>query len=533
MLNLRFRALPRSLALLTLLASALVGCSKSTTSDADASITFDASMPDAAADTSPPGDAATDAGGPTDIGTPCASASDCASGLCIGVDSGYRDGYCTADCTVTDCPDGSTCLGTGGGMSNCFSVCDPVASGRACRAGYGCGSSFMLPSPVCIPGCVEDSDCDAGLTCDPTGGGYGEGTCYNASASVGDACMTTTDCPAGASCRTEARNGFPGGTCAVSGCDLATNSGCPDGTACVSDGFRGRCFASCASSDDCRAAYACRADATYPDRSTCQAACASDSDCSGGRTCNPAAGTCSAPFDATQLGTVCAMMFRACAGGTCFTEANGYPGSSCVYQGCGPSVDDASDGCPGNGVCANDGRRDICYPLCASDSECRPGYACLPGAGGATACQPACTDDAQCTTTGYGCNLATGQCQIAFDTARLGEPCVSGGDCPGGECLDEASTGWPARACFPSGCRLSGRGPDSPCASGSVCTDDGDANPELGVCAPACASSGVCRPGYDCLAASSGSSDTVCRPACSADTDCAGGRTCQASGLCE
>lgn len=79
----------------------------------------------------------------------------------------------------------------------------------------------------------------------------------------------------------------------------------------------------------------------------------------------------------------------------------------------------------------------------------------------------------------------------------------------------------------------SGSGPDAPCADGSICIDDGDADLELGVCAVSCVSSGVCRPGYDCLEASAGSTDMACQPACTTDDECAAARTCQASGLCE
>ena len=395
-----------SLALVALLASA---CSESSTLDPDAGISFvppDAYVPDGGPDAGPMDG---------DIGAVCTADADCEGGICLAEGEGFDGGYCSSVCTTDeDCPGSGVCLEAGGGTFLCFDRCDPAATERECRAGYGCASSFSLPAPICLPGCTDDTDCEGGLACDPEAGFSGEGRCHDPDASIGDACTSSTACPAGGFCLSERRNGFPGGVCVTFGCDLASDTGCPGDGHCL-PGFRGGfCYDGCETDADCREAYTCAGTDDYPDRNICQPACTADSDCSGSRVCNPAVGYCDDPFDAADLGRACDMMRGACAGGTCLTEGDsGFPDSYCVYEGCDADAADDADGCPGIGVCAReaDGST-ICLDSCEADADCRADYACRPAEGdpsGPAACRPACATDAACTSGGT-CDTATGRC---------------------------------------------------------------------------------------------------------------------------
>lgn len=269
----------------------LAACSESSTVDPDTGpgITFDATLP-SEIDAGPP---ETDAGPPeSDIGTGCTADSDCDGGVCVTESDGFAGGYCSAFCVSDeDCEGASICVEVGGGTSLCFDTCDPDVE-RDCRAGYGCGESFMLPAPVCLPGCVDDTDCPSDATCNPAGGGLGEGSCYNAGASVGDACEASIDCPDETFCFAERFAGWPGGACIAFGCDPDANTGCPTGSHCIRGRRGGRCFPSCVDGMDCRDAYACLPDDEFTDRSICQPACADATNCSGGRTCDAMTGRC-------------------------------------------------------------------------------------------------------------------------------------------------------------------------------------------------------------------------------------------------
>lgn len=530
--------------LLTVGAGLLAACSSSTTIEPDAGITFDASMP---TDTGTP-DADVDSAMPPtgDIGNPCSSDADC-TGSCVDALPG---GYCTNVCrSDADCPGASSCIPVGRGQSICFANCDPAATERTCRAGYGCSTSFRLPGNVCYPGCADDSDCSGSSQCDPTGGGAGAGACFDPAASIGDACTDDAQCPASGFCLGEDFAGWPGGACIGFGCDPASGTGCADGSVCIpagGGGGGGACVEACTIDSDCRDSYSCGPSSDYPDRLFCQPGCRTDADCSGGRVCNPTLGTCDVAFDSTEYGQPCSTVSGACRGGTCMTEfESGFPGSYCAYSGCDPSAADAGDGCPGDGVCSVIGGEPTCLDGCTNDSDCRtPDYACLPVDAAqpdrGSACTPSCTSDAACANDGtmgaplFSCNPGTGLCRDPFEAARLGEPCVSVDDCPGGSCLTEASDGYPSGTCAAIGCRLSGTGPEQACPAAGVCVDDGAGDAELGACLVACvtSASGSCRPGYACVATGS-STDGACRPACASDADCTGSRTCTvATGLC-
>jgi len=276
-----------------LLSSPLIplGCSTSTTAPEDTGISF--TPPDASPDTGTVStDATTDAMmSETDIGQICSGDTDCEV-FCLTDGEGFRDGYCSGFCDdETPCPSGSACVQVSRDQSQCFAECNPSADTRECRAGYGCAASVMLPAPVCIPGCTDDTDCADGRICNPEFGG----SCYNPASEWGDACEGSSDCPDGAFCFAEAWRGWPGGMCVAFGCDPADagGGGCPAGTACIPGGRSGygRCISTCETADDCRDGYDCGAPADYPERLVCEPACDDSSQCTSGGICN-AEGTC-------------------------------------------------------------------------------------------------------------------------------------------------------------------------------------------------------------------------------------------------
>jgi hypothetical protein len=505
----------RHVALLPLCCALLIleACGSSHTSeDAAIIIDFDGAMID---------------GGPTDagpggrVGAPCGSDEDCTGDvdLCLSDPSFLPGGYCSRACAGGgDCPEGSTCVQVGMGQAFCFASCDPDATERQCREGYGCASGFGVP-PVCIGGCTTDDDCATGLRCDPRGGPLGAGSCYRPDAELGDECRNSESCPMGAFCLAESFSGWPRGACIGFGCDVATNRGCPGDAQCVPGGrgSDGLCIDGCASDDDCRVGYQCRAPSAYPDRRICQPGCTSNAHCTGGRVCNPALGTCHEPFDPAQLGRSCSRRTGGCTGGTCLSEFEyGYPRAYCAYVGCTLGMDST---CPTGGVCApGAGGDNLCLAGCRADSECRDGYRCRPvlpeDPSSSTACVPACTSNMQCANEGFVCNPGTGLCTEPFVAGNLGEPCAGRAECFGGVCLTEAE-GWPAGTCAYPGCRLSGEGPSATCPPGGVCVDDRRGDPALGHCLDACTvgASGGCRPGYACVAIVEGGTEGACRPA--------------------
>jgi len=474
--------------------SVAAGCSETHGNDEmDASITFDAAFPDGGPDSGP---------AIANIGEACRSMDDCdgAEAFC---DEDFPGGYCTQVCADDlPCPTGSTCIETRSG-STCYADCNlEAADGDFCaRGGYGCVDS----TPICLPGCDVDSECDSGLVCDTAGGFNGEGQCADPGATLGDACEESEMCPPDTFCLSERFSGIPGGACGSFGCDPTDNTGCPDNGVCLPAGRGGGvCLLACESDADC----------TRPEQ---------------GCTMSENGGYCGANFVDENLGQICSAGRGDCSGGVCLSESDtGWPDSYCVATGCDPV---AGTGCPGDGVCIDgaDGTG-LCLDGCTATSDCRSGYDCRNADASdtmsATACMPGCTDATVCGNDGFVCNTGTGQCTPAFTEASLGEPCSSGEDCAGGRCLSEPGSGWPSGTCTFPGCRLTGTGREAACPMDSACVDDGAGDPELGVCVDTCEMAADCRPGYDCV-------DSLCQPACT-ETDCGMGRTCNAtSGLCE
>ena len=490
----------------------VVGCSESHDTMPDAAIVFDAELPPP--DAGPP---------PSNVGDACRGPMDCdlPAEECLEDLFGFLpfpDGYCSLFCdTEADCPDGSVCISAGGGGGQCLRSCE-IGAPDQCRPGQGCADSMRLPA-VCLPGCEDDTDCGDGATCVVGGGFTGAGQCLDLSAPLGGACASSGDCAEGAFCASEDESGFPDGACVVFGCDADADTGCPDDAHCFPQRGPDLCIDGCETDGDCRAGYACTSPDGAPDRSVCLPA-----------------------FDPANLGQVCSgdPPRGACTGGECLSEfQTGFPDSYCVQVGCDPEA--ADPGCEGDGVCvlAADGMTGLCLDGCVADSDCRAGYDCRPSDSSdptsATACMPGCDDASVCGNDGFECNPGTGLCTEPFPEARLGEPCASGEDCPGGRCLAEDDEGWPSGTCSFPGCRLSGTGPEASCPSGGVCVDDKAGDPALGVCVDGCTVTTDCRPGYACVPSdeTDPTSALACQPACT-DGDCGPGRTCSAAtGLCE
>jgi hypothetical protein len=106
-----------------------------------------------------------------------------------------------------------------------------------------------------------------------------------------------------------------------------------------------------------------------------------------------------------------------------------------------------------------------------------------------------------------------------------GAPCTADGDCNQGNCMDEATTGYPGGLCAEDcSATMSCTSPTSEC----VDYGGGDA-----YCLPTCVSQASCRPGYGCWdAALFSASSSLCFPDCDSDTQCDGGQCNQYLGHC-
>lgn len=522
----------------------LTACSTSREApeDSGSGITFDADLSR---------DAGTDGGedaarvgppAPGDIGAACTTDGQCGEGSCLESSGLTPDGYCSVTCSEEDpCPVGAVCLQVDRTTSICFDACNPDATARECRQGYGCSFGDFGDEGVCLGGCTDDTDCPTGQRCDPDSNLAQAGACFTPDAPFAGPCTSSGDCGEGAFCLDEQDAGWPGGLCLALGCDLETNEGCPTNGVCIGvGGGDNACFTSCDEDADCRTGYRCSGEPGDP-RRFCDAGCTLDSHCSGGRVCNEAIGSCDVAFDADDLGDACTMGgVIACEGGTCLrTSISGYPGSYCVYEGCTPGTDST---CPTGGVCVDRGEGQVpaCHKGCVETTDCRAGYVCRPSdrenPESAKACMPQCTMNSHCASMRFECNEGVGLCLFPFNDARQNQACVENAECPGGDCLTEAAEGWPGGMCVEVGCRVSGTGPGETCASNATCVDEDEGDPEIGVCLDECmvGVSGGCRAGYACEPLpGSTTEEGFCKPACTPGS-CSGGRVCSTTtGLCE
>jgi hypothetical protein len=91
---------------------------------------------------------------PPPIGSACALDADCGAGRVCATTVGNSNvalpgGYCTQDCSVDNCPAGSTCVQVHGGQT-CAQDCQLGVANNCGRAGYAC-CSFSGQPPVCSP----------------------------------------------------------------------------------------------------------------------------------------------------------------------------------------------------------------------------------------------------------------------------------------------------------------------------------------------------------------------------------------------
>ncbi len=285
----------------------------------DTSVPQDTSVPNDTTpnDTSVPNDTTpNDTSVPNDttstssIGAACDADGDCGNG---GVCLGLPGGYCSLECSATECPGGASCWGLGEDGSFCLQDC---TSNSECRGsdGYICDaddtcwvSGVTSGSPVGGP-CEVDGDCaDAGAFCYPAvvdgeQTGFFLGYCLIAD-------CTANSCPTGSVCA-EVFSG--GGTGCVDSCGTA-NDGCNQGYGCFDPGI---CFPSCADSG-CPTNYACDAASD-----TCVPSCSANS-CGAGLVCK-ADGTCGEP---PCTANSCGAGYLCAPSGECVPDLSGGPGA--------------------------------------------------------------------------------------------------------------------------------------------------------------------------------------------------------------
>lgn len=104
-----------------------------------------------------------------DFGQPCEGGPDCVGGLCMDeAETGWPGGLCAyGPCSVSaaDCPDGLCYAEKGTDEGVCVPAC---ATDAECRDGYDCAGGVW-----CLPGCDDDTVCDASGCCDVDAGTCG------------------------------------------------------------------------------------------------------------------------------------------------------------------------------------------------------------------------------------------------------------------------------------------------------------------------------------------------------------------------
>ena len=306
------------------------------------------------------------------VGDKCTSAADCSytAGTCAADVAG--GGYCTANCTTTGaCPGGATCVSVSGGAKVCAKSCTVDAN---CRAEHLCMVSAGVST--CQPKCTADADCDSN-NCDT-----GTGRC--GASRIGSACTGDANCGQGGACDLT----DPSGYC-TSTCGGQKNLTCPAGAHCTGS----VCLLTCGSPADCRAGFACTADASG--LKSCGPKCTATSQCAVGLKCDTVAGNCVEGGPAAHaLGGACTGDADCTALGTdhfCATAGNGYPNGYCSTI-CNSSDSVCTSGGL-NGQCIDFGSEKDCLSKCSVPSDCRNGYYCfdLGGSFGGV-CTPKCVN---------------------------------------------------------------------------------------------------------------------------------------------
>ncbi len=207
--------------------------------------------------------------------------------------------------------------------------------------------------------CATARDCMGIERC--TGGfcGVTDGGATVDAGVLGAGCLDSSDCAAGLGCLTGAL-GFPSGTCAPA----CNTTSCPARSVCAdlrdTDAGVVACMLGCGTDDDCRQGYACCT--AFP----------------GGGACLPAAycPRTSLPASA-DLGDSCAVGGTSCAASETCQGGLPFPNGACTAQ----CVLGNAATCPANGRCIDTETGAWCLQTCTAASQCRSGYDCIPVAG--------------------------------------------------------------------------------------------------------------------------------------------------------
>jgi hypothetical protein len=452
--------------------------------------------------------------GTAKVGDKCTLSSDCASGDCTGLH------YCTevcassAGCGSNTAGTPNACLGTTGGVEECFptcatqtqcqafaatDVCDPFTTvenavvgicsagggtgkvGDRCTTNAACASGDCTGLHFCSEVCASSADCGSNTAGTPN-------ACLAATSVVEECfptCATQSQCQAFAAtdvcdpfgtvespevgiCRSGVGTGKAGDQCAL-------NSDCASGKCAV--GLLGQgpwCTEVCTSSAGCGSSSAGTPNACLPDADgldVCFPTCSTQAQCqalSPTATCDPGA-----TVENTTLGV-------------CFLGS----GDGKIGDKCASNADCTSGECAGS----------WCTEVCTSSAGCGSNTArtpneCVLSADGLDLCFPGCSTQAQCQALSLTAtcvpgttveNTTMGLCVVGTGTGKIGDKCTSNGDCASDDCAASSGQGlWCTEVCTSSaGCGSNSAGVMNEC----VLSGDG-----LDLCFPGCSTQAQCQ----------------------------------------
>lgn len=377
-------------------------------------------------------------------------------------------------------------------------ICDPSRRTCVCTGHDACpAGTFCHPyTGRCVerkPGCDGDADCPAGQYCEPEtrscrpGSGFcqpcaRDGECAEPGARClaegfcGRACTQDRDCPNRARC---------------------IEGQCRPGLRCWDDqGIRptGHCVDECRTDEDCVDGE-CRLSQCLP-RIGCDDLvpcvpdtfwpCERDADCVQGVDQVCESGRCVARQSGCAHSEACDPVTLACVP-SCREDAECPPGRTCRSGACFPRArcqqhSQCPQGmvcaCPRGKLCSRPGEEGECRPACKSDEDCPLRMVCAESLG-RLSCQPGCVSDRDCGPD-ERCSLSSGICVQDPDYCKFTELCPTCTVCRDGSCRPARTAETPhCQSCFD----------DSGCGEGGVCL--------AGHCAVACGTEG-CPSGFGC-----------------------------------
>ncbi|MGC6418351.1 MAG: hypothetical protein ACON3Z_14610 [Bradymonadia bacterium] len=421
-----------------------------------------------------------------------------------------------------------------------------------CEAHRDCLGARLCEDGMCRDGCVDNSGCPDGFTCD-----LATQTCTNRGPCMSDDQCGENICVDGFcaercrdddACRGRQTCELNSGRC-LEPEDCNEDLDCNDGRRCVDRA----CIDPCREDSNCAGAQRCvDGVCAEPDN------CTSNLDCTGDRVCVGAMGAaqCQNPCSVVPCreNLFCDRLSGQCLEAEpCQDETGCFDGRVCLNERCDEPCMENAD-CRGAQSCV-DG---VCTEpdFCNGPLDCNPGRVCVDG-GCRDSCERVPCEGALL------CSRETGQCVEAapcldnegcFDgrvceAGNCNEPCLEPADCPGGmncinsrceepdfcrgafdchvgrrcvegacrdECVDGACIG--TRVCDPTGLCVEGEG----CAADRDCDGERRCRVEAGVCADICMVDAQCRGNLEC------GPDGLCREPrfCVEDDECAGDRLC-------